>query len=136
MEAAVWVGIDVSKSRLDVALGADGELFDLANDPRGIAALLARLSKLELARVLVEASGGLETALVAELGAAGLPVVVVNPRQVRDFARATGQLAKTDALDARLLALFAAPSPPPCASSWSSSTPCLNIALRGAPHAA
>jgi transposase len=113
MEAAVWVGIDVSKARLDVALGAAGELFEVANDQRGIAALLARLSQPALARVVVEATGGLETALVAELGAAGLPVVVVNPRQVRDFARATGQLAKTDALDARLLARFAERVQPP-----------------------
>jgi transposase len=113
MEAAVWVGIDVSKARLDVALGAEGELFEVANDQRGIAALLARLSQPALARVVVEATGGLETALVAELGAAGLPVVVVNPRQVRDFARATGQLAKTDALDARLLARFAERVQPP-----------------------
>src|SRR5258705_5803478 len=82
-------------------------------DQRGIAALLARLSQPALARVVVEATGGLETALVAELGAAGLPVVVVNPRQVRDFARATGQLAKTDALDARLLARFAERVQPP-----------------------
>jgi transposase len=114
MEAAAgWVGIDVSKARLDVALGAEGELFEVANDQRGIAAQLARLSQLALARVVVEATGGLEIALVAELGAAGMPVVVVNPRQVRDFARATGQLAKTDALDARLLARFAERVQPP-----------------------
>ena len=113
MEAASWVGIDVSKARLDVALGVEGELFEAANDQRGIAALLARLSRLALVRVVVEATGGLETALVAELSAAGLPVVVVNPRQVRDFARATGQLAKTDALDARLLARFAERVQPP-----------------------
>jgi transposase len=107
MEAAVWVGIDVSKARLDVALGAAGELFGVANDPAGIGALLKRLLEVAPARVVVEATGGIETALVGELGAAGLPVVVVNPRQVRDFARATGQLAKTDGLDARVLALFA-----------------------------
>jgi transposase len=81
-------------------------LLSAANDASGIAALRERLLSLAVARVVLEASGGLETALVAELGAAGLPVVVVNPRQVRDFARATGQLAKTDALDARVLALF------------------------------
>jgi transposase len=76
-----------------VALGAEGELFEVANDQRGIAALLARLSQPALARVVVEATGGLETALVAELGAAGLPVVVVNPRQVRfrPGHRPTGQ---------------------------------------------
>lgn len=107
MEAEVWVGIDVSKAQLDVALGAEGELLSAANDARGISAVLARLRQLRVARVVLEASGGLETALVAELGAGGLPVAVVNPRQVRDFARATGQLAKTDAIDARSLALFA-----------------------------
>ena len=107
METEVWVGIDVSKARLDVALGAAGELFSVANETRAIAGLVARLVELAPALLVLEASGGLETALVAELGAAQLPVVVVNPRQVRDFARATGQLAKTDALDARMLALFA-----------------------------
>jgi len=107
MATAVWVGIDVSKARLDVALGAAGELLSVANETRAIAGLVARLVELAPALLVLEASGGLETALVAELGAAQLPVVVVNPRQVRDFARATGQLAKTDALDARMLALFA-----------------------------
>lgn len=107
MEAERWVGIDVSKARLDVALGVGGELLWVANDARGIASLVARLVELAPELVVLEASGGLQTALVAELGAAQLPVVVVNPRQVRDFARATGQLAKTDALDARMLALFA-----------------------------
>jgi transposase len=107
MEVERWVGIDVSKARLDVALGVAGELLWVANDARGIASLVARLVELAPELVVLEASGGLQTALVAELGAAQLPVVVVNPRQVRDFARATGQLAKTDALDARMLALFA-----------------------------
>lgn len=107
MEAGKFVGIDVSKARLEVALGAAGELFSMDNDARGIASLVGRLLKLGPELIVLEASGGLQTALVAELGAAGLPVVVVNPRQVRDFARATGQLAKTDALDARMLALFA-----------------------------
>ena len=106
MEAEVGVGIDVSKAGLDVALGAPGELFSVANDSEGIRAIIQRLGKLWVARVVVEASGGLETALVADLGLAGLPVVVVNPRQVRDFARAIGHLAKTDRLDARVLALF------------------------------
>jgi transposase len=106
MEDGIYVGIDVSKAWLDLALGAAGELVRIANDARGIATLRKRLHRLAVARVILEASSGLETALVAELGAAGLPVIVVNPRQVRDFARATGQLAKTDALDARILALF------------------------------
>jgi len=107
MEAELWVGIDVSKARLDVALGASGELFSVSNDSRGIGALAQRLAQLGPALVVLEASGGLQTMLVAELGAARMPVVVVNPRQVREFARASGQLAKTDALDARMLARFA-----------------------------
>ncbi len=107
MEVQVYAGIDVSKARLDLGLSGEPSVFSTGNDPRGIGDLCARLSELKPARVVLEASGGLETALVAELAAAGLPVVVVNPRQVRDFARATGQLAKTDALDARMLALFA-----------------------------
>ena len=107
MEAQVYVGIDVSKARLDVALGATGKLLEVANDAGGIASLVARLVELAPALVVLEASGGLQTALVAELGAAGMPVVVVNPRQVREFARASGRLAKTDTLDARVLALFA-----------------------------
>ena len=106
METERYVGIDVSKACLDVALGSGGELVGVSNDPRGISALVARLAELEPELVVLEASGGLETAVVGELGAAALAVVVVNPRQVRDFARATGQLAKTDALDARMLALF------------------------------
>jgi transposase len=106
MEAEVGVGIDVSKACLDVALGSQGELFSVANDCDGIRIIIQGLSKLSVARVVVEATGGLESAVVAELGLAGLPVVVVNPRQVRDFARAIGQLAKTDSLDARVLALF------------------------------
>lgn len=106
MEAEVYVGIDVSKARLDLAMSSGGSQ-SVGHDARGIAAVCERLRQVQPVRVVLEASGGLETALVAELGAAGLPVVVVNPRQVRDFARATGQLAKTDALDARVLALFA-----------------------------
>lgn len=107
MEAQVYVGIDVSKARLDVALGSAGELLAVDNDPRGIAGLAGRLQKLGPKLIVLEASGGLETAMLSELAAAGLPVAVVNPRQVRDFAHAHGQLAKTDALDARILALFA-----------------------------
>jgi transposase len=106
MEGEVVVGIDVSKVRLDVAWVPGEEVFGEEHSPRGIAALVERLTKLAPALIVLEASGGLETALVAELVAAELPAAVVNPRQVRDFARATGQLAKTDALDARVLARF------------------------------
>jgi transposase len=108
-----FVGIDVSKARLDVALGGTGELFGADNDAHGIAELVTRLRQVAPELIVLEASGGLETGLVGELAAAQLPVAVVNPRQVRDFARAIGQLAKTDALDARVLALFAERMQPP-----------------------
>jgi len=111
--AEVWVGIDVSKARLDVALGSGGELFGVDNDARGVADLVGQLCKLGPQLIVLEASGGLETELVSELAAAQLPVAVVNPRQVRDFARANGRLAKTDALDAEVLALFAERMRPP-----------------------
>jgi transposase len=107
----VFVGIDVSKARLDVA--SAGELFGVDNDAGGVADLVGRLRKLGPELIVLEASGGLETVLVGELAAAQLPVAVVNPRQVRDFARANGQLAKTDALDAKMLALFAERMRPP-----------------------
>jgi transposase len=113
MEQQVFVGIDVSKKRLDVALRPNNESFSVANDARGIAALVRRLRKLAVRRVVLEASGGYEIAASAELAAAGLPVAVVNPRQVRDFARAGGRLAKTDAIDARVLAHFAELMQPP-----------------------
>ncbi len=112
-KAEVFVGIDVSKARVDVALAPTGELFGANNDTRGIAELVARLGKVAPELIVLEASGGLETVLVGELAAAQLRVAVVNPRQVRDFARANGQLAKTDALDARVLALFAERMKPP-----------------------
>jgi transposase len=106
-------GIDVSKRRLDVALGVRGQLLQVGNDPAGCATLIERLRTLSPELIVVEASGGYESALIGELVEAELPVVVVNPRQVRDFARALGQLEKTDALDARLLALFGERVRPP-----------------------
>ncbi len=111
--AEMFVGIDVSKARLDVALGSEGELLSVDNDSQGIAELAGRLRELGPELVVLEASGGLETAAVGELAAAELAVAVVNPRQVRDFARASGRLAKTDALDARTLALFGERMRPP-----------------------
>ena len=105
--AAVCVGIDVSKDQLDVAVGVDGPAWSVTNDEAGIAALLGDLSSRPCHLVVLEATGGFEVAATTALAAAGLPVVVINPRQARDFARATGQLAKTDRLDARMLALFA-----------------------------
>ena len=107
LENQVFVGIDVSKARLDVALRPGDESFSVTNNQRAIAALVKRLKKLHVGRIVLEASGGYEIAAASELAAAGLPVAVVNPRQVRDFARATGRLAKTDAIDARVLAHFA-----------------------------
>jgi transposase len=104
---ARFIGIDVSKARLDVFCRPDGVAWHQANDPDGIAALVARLPELAPTLVVLEATGGYEIPLVAALAAAGLPVAVVNPRQVRDFARALGRLAKNDRLDARVLAHFA-----------------------------
>ncbi len=109
----ICVGIDVAKAQLDVAVRPTNDRWVVPRDGAGIRELVARLQALTPALVVLEASGGLEVPLVAALAAAALPVVVVNPRQVRDFARATGQLAKTDALDAALLAHFAAAVRPP-----------------------
>lgn len=103
----VYVGIDVSKDRLDVHVRPSGDTFFVARDGRGLDDLGARLSRLPVALVVLEATGGFETTVAAALAGAGLPLVVVNPRQIRDFARATGRLAKTDALDAQAIALFA-----------------------------
>ena len=107
MTSPVFVGVDVAKEQLDVAVRPSGESWSGANDEAGIAALVVRLRPLGPTLIVCEATGGFERAAIAALAAARLPVVVANPRQVRDFARATGQLAKTDALDAEILALFA-----------------------------
>jgi transposase len=104
---ARFVGIDVSKDWLDVAVRPGGEPWRESNDATGIAAVVARLAKLAPTLVVLEASGGCEALVALELGTAGLALAVVNPRQVRDFARAIGQLAKTDRLDAAVLAHFA-----------------------------
>jgi len=102
----IYVGIDVSKARVDVAVRPANDGWMVSNDDAGIRLLVSQLKTLELQMVVMESSGGLELPLVAALAAEGLPVVVVNPRQARDFARATGKLAKTDALDAGALAHF------------------------------
>src|SRR5437899_6014566 len=102
-----FVGIDVAKAQLDVAVRPSGERWAVPNDAGGVGTLVERLQVLHPTLIVLEATGGLERAATVALATAGLPVVVVNPRQVRDFARATGQLAKTDALDARALAHFA-----------------------------
>jgi len=105
--APVFVGVDVAKLQLDVAVGVEGPAWTVTNDDTGINALLEDLRARPCALVVLEATGGFEVAVTTALAAAGLPVVIINPRQARDFARATGQLAKTDRLDARILALFA-----------------------------
>jgi len=102
-----YVGIDVAKATLDVAVTVPPSLGPFANDEAGHAALIAALTPLAPALIVLEATGGYERAVTVALAAAGLPVVVANPRQIRDFAKATGQLAKTDRLDAAVLAQFA-----------------------------
>jgi transposase len=117
---SIFIGIDVSKAHLDAAIRPGSPVPRQANDPAGIAALVARLKPPAPAPVVVEATGGLELPLVAALQGAAIPVAAINPRQARDFAKATGRLAKTDAIDAEALAHFAAavrPEPRPLASA-------------------
>jgi transposase len=102
-----FIGIDVAKAQLDIAIRPSGERWAVPNDAGDSITLVERLQTLHPALIVLEATGGWERAVTSALATAGLPVVVVNPRQVRDCARATGQLAKTDALDARALAHFA-----------------------------
>ena len=101
-----FIGVDVSKERLDCFCRPTGTAFSYDNTPPGIAALVQWVEAQQPQLIVLEATGGLERALVAALVVAQLPVVVVNPRQVRDFARATGQLAKTDRIDAAVIAHF------------------------------
>jgi transposase len=116
-----FVGIDVSKDRLDVHVRPSGRSFTVPRDGAGLERLLADLcGHDELALIVLEATGGFELTVAAALADAGLPLAVVNPRQIRDFARATGRLAKTDALDAEIIALFAErirPEPRPLAGA-------------------
>jgi transposase len=117
---AVWIGIDVAKGWLDVARSGEAPVTRFGNDADGVAALVASLPAPRL--VVLEATGGHERLVVAALHAAAIPVAVVNPRQVRHFARASGKLAKTDALDAQLLARYAEriqPAPRPQADATS-----------------
>lgn len=102
-----YVGIDVAKDALVVAAIPAGTTWTVANTPAGHGALVAQCTALAPTLIVLEATGGYETAVVAQCGAAGLPVVVVNPKQARAFAKATGRLAKTDRVDAAVLALFA-----------------------------
>ena len=103
----VYVGVDVSKERLDVAVRPSGEHQSFTNDEAGIAQMTDSLGRLSPEMILFEATGGWQMNAVNALATRQLPVVVINPRQVRDFAKATGQLAKTDAIDAGILAHFA-----------------------------
>jgi transposase len=102
-----FAGVDVSKDRLDVHLRPSGRSFAVPRDGQGLEQLLARLRDAAPALVVLEATGGSELTVAAALAGAGLPPDVVNPRQIRDFARATGRLAKTDRLNAEAIALFA-----------------------------
>jgi transposase len=106
VEAGQYVGIDVSKATLDVALGSDGKVVQVGNDEAGVGALVAQLEAISPALVVMEATGGYEWLVAAALAGRKIPVAVVNPRQVRDFAKAIGALAKTDQIDARVLARF------------------------------
>lgn len=106
-DTPVTVGIDVAKATLEVAIGGRADALAMANDEAGCAALLAELSGFRVALVLFEATGGFELACATALQLAGLPVAVINPRQARDFARAMGHLAKTDRIDASVLAEMA-----------------------------
>lgn len=107
------VGIDVGKSQLDICIHEGGELWACANDAGDIKTLVSRLARHKLARIVVEATGGYERNLVEALAERGLPVVIVQPRQVRSFAHSVGMLAKTDQLDARVIAEFSAKIQPP-----------------------
>lgn len=102
-----FVGIDVAKNTLDLRLEPAGESLHVAYDDAGVAEICRRLKATPPTLIVMEATGGLETRLASELAAGGLPVAVINPRQARDFAKATGQLAKTDRVDAAILADFA-----------------------------
>jgi transposase len=115
-----FVGIDVSKDRLDIHVRPSGQTFVVVRDGKGLEQLVNDLPALNPALIVLEATGGFEITIAAALASAGLPLAVVNPRQIRDFARAMGRLAKTDALDAQVIALFAErirPEPRPLADA-------------------
>ena len=125
-QEGIYVGIDVAKAQVDVAVRPTGDRWEVPHDEAGVRRLVSRLKTLEPVMVLLEASGGLELRLVAALAAEAVPVVVVNPRQVRDFARATGKLAKTDSLDAAAIAHFAEAVRPPVRPLRDAETQALN----------
>jgi len=118
----VFVGIDVSKDRLDVCVRPSGETFAVTRDDQGLERLVERLRALSPALVTLEATGGYETVVASALAAAHLPLAVVNPRQIRDFARSTGKLAKTDRLDAAAMPTSPKPSARP-RGAWPTAKP-------------
>ena len=107
-KTGVYIGIDVSKEHLDVALYPDDTCHRFAYDERGVADITEYLRKIHPTIVVLEATGGYETLIAASLSSAGIPVALTNPRQIRDFAKATGKLAKTDNIDAKIIAHFGA----------------------------
>ena len=125
-QETIYVGIDVAKAQVDVAVRPTDDRWEVPHDQAGIRKLVSHLKTLQPAMVLLEASGGLELPLVAALATKEVPVVVVNPHQVRDFARATGKLAKTDSLDAAVLAHFAEAVQPPVRPLRDAETQALN----------
>jgi transposase len=107
METNVFVGVDVSKDSLDVAIGTQKEITTFANDQKGVDSLVKKIRRIDAQLTVFESTGGYELLAASSLAEVGLAVVIVNPRQVRNFAKATGILAKTDAIDARVIAHFA-----------------------------
>jgi transposase len=126
---AVFVGIDVSSNALDVGVRPFGEHWSTTNTDKGIDELTGKLNDLKPELIVVEATGGLEINVVCKLRSAGLPIVVVNPRQVRDFAKATGRLAKTDKIDAGIIAHFGEAVRPPVREVKDEDLQALNDAL-------
>jgi transposase len=112
-ESEIFVGVDVSKAQLDVGVSSSEGVSSFPNSEPGISELVRWLGELSPTLVVMESTGGFEVPVAAALAASGVPVVIANPRQVRDFAKATGQLAKTDQIDAHILALFAERVRPP-----------------------
>ena len=108
METKVFVGVDVSKDILDVAIGPGKEIITFTNDQKGVDALIKKLSRIGPELIVLESTGGYERLATSSFVEARLPVVIVNPRQVRDFAKSAGILAKKDAIDARVITRFAA----------------------------
>jgi len=124
-----FVGIDVSKARLDIAIRPGNDVFSVSNDESGISELVERIAGLDPERIVLEATGSLETPLVIALAERGLKIVVANARQVRDFAKAAGRLAKTDRIDAEVLAQFAEVMRPPIRALPDSSARALDAVL-------